>query len=76
MQALPDDGIDADEARLLQRLVAEGIETTNELATLKQLGIPFGRGFYLGHPVVGGKLTANSDRRKALRSPNHVCTHR
>jgi len=34
-------------------VVAEGIETASELATLKQLGIPFGQGYYLGHPVVG-----------------------
>jgi EAL domain-containing protein (putative c-di-GMP-specific phosphodiesterase class I) len=34
-------------------VVAEGIETANELSTLKQLGIPYGQGYYLGHPVLG-----------------------
>lgn len=34
-------------------IVAEGIETEAELATLKALGVPYGQGFYLGRP---GKL--------------------
>ena len=31
-------------------IVAEGIETAAELATLKELGVPFGQGYYLGRP--------------------------
>jgi len=31
-------------------IVAEGIETAEELATLKRLGVPYGQGFYLGRP--------------------------
>jgi len=31
-------------------IVAEGIETEAELATLKQLGVPYGQGYYLGRP--------------------------
>ncbi len=31
-------------------LVAEGIETAEELATLRALGVGFGQGFYLAEP--------------------------
>ena len=31
-------------------IVAEGIETEAELATLKKLGVPYGQGYYLGRP--------------------------
>ena len=31
-------------------IVAEGIETAAELATLRRLGVPYGQGFYLGRP--------------------------
>ena len=40
-------------------IVAEGIETAEELATLKRLGVPFGQGFYLGRP---GKLPEDARR--------------
>lgn len=56
-------GIDRDELkqRLLQKLlefaqtagtkfIAEGIETADEYATLKRLGIEYGQGFYFGVP--------------------------
>lgn len=33
-------------------LVAEGIETAEELATLQQLGVPYGQGYYLGRPIL------------------------
>lgn len=39
-------------------IVAEGIETTDELVELRQLGIPFGQGFHLGRPVPVGELLA------------------
>ena len=32
-------------------LIAEGIETANELTTLKLLGVPFGQGYLLGRPA-------------------------
>ena len=32
-------------------IVAEGIETGEELATLVDLGVPFGQGFYLAEPA-------------------------
>jgi EAL domain-containing protein (putative c-di-GMP-specific phosphodiesterase class I) len=32
-------------------IVAEGIETRQELATLVGLGVPFGQGYYLGEPA-------------------------
>ena len=34
-------------------LIAEGIETTEELQTLQQLGVAFGQGFLLGRPSFG-----------------------
>ncbi|MDA8400003.1 MAG: EAL domain-containing protein [Actinomycetota bacterium] len=32
-------------------IIAEGIETTGELAALQQLGIPWGQGYHLAHPM-------------------------
>jgi EAL domain-containing protein (putative c-di-GMP-specific phosphodiesterase class I)/putative methionine-R-sulfoxide reductase with GAF domain len=32
------------------QIVAEGIETAEELAALKELGIPYGQGYFLGRP--------------------------
>lgn len=31
-------------------LIAEGVESERQLETLKQLGVPLGQGFHLGHP--------------------------
>ena len=31
-------------------MVAEGIETADELATLRELGVSYGQGFYLAEP--------------------------
>lgn len=33
-------------------LVAEGVETAQQCETLKQLGVPYAQGYYLGHPEV------------------------
>ena len=33
-------------------IVAEGIETAAELATLRRLGVPYGQGYFLGRPGV------------------------
>jgi EAL domain-containing protein (putative c-di-GMP-specific phosphodiesterase class I) len=43
-------------AALGARLVAEGVETSEELAMLHQLGIPYGQGFLLGRPAPLRKL--------------------
>jgi EAL domain-containing protein (putative c-di-GMP-specific phosphodiesterase class I) len=32
------------------RLIAEGIETEEEAATLRALGVEFGQGYLFGHP--------------------------
>ena len=32
-------------------MVAEGIETAEELATLKELGVRYGQGFHLAEPA-------------------------
>ncbi len=57
-------GIDADRAKralasalvsfaddMGMHMVAEGIETAGELATLRELGVPHGQGFYLAEPA-------------------------
>lgn len=45
-------------------LIAEGIETQAELATLKHLGIRFGQGYYLGRPEIATHwLTNNTNVR-------------
>lgn len=33
------------------QIVAEGVETADELSELRRLGVPFGQGYHLGHPV-------------------------
>jgi EAL domain-containing protein (putative c-di-GMP-specific phosphodiesterase class I)/response regulator of citrate/malate metabolism len=38
------------------RLVAEGIESEAELATLVDLGVPWGQGFLIGRPVVSSEI--------------------
>ena len=35
-------------AKLGARVIAEGIETSEELSTLQGLGVPFGQGYLLG----------------------------
>ena len=32
-------------------IIAEGIETEAELSTLRELGVTYGQGFYLGYPA-------------------------
>jgi EAL domain-containing protein (putative c-di-GMP-specific phosphodiesterase class I) len=39
--------------KLGAKIIAEGIETPDELATLRDLGIPLGQGFLLGRPKLG-----------------------
>jgi len=39
--------------KLGARIIAEGIETQEELGTLRSLGIPLGQGFLLGRPKLG-----------------------
>ena len=41
------------------RLVAEGIETEAELATLVELEVPLGQGFLLGYPAPAGDARTN-----------------
>jgi EAL domain-containing protein (putative c-di-GMP-specific phosphodiesterase class I) len=40
------------------RVVAEGIETEQELTTVRSIGIDLAQGFALGHPVPAGRLTS------------------
>jgi EAL domain-containing protein (putative c-di-GMP-specific phosphodiesterase class I)/CheY-like chemotaxis protein len=63
-------GVDADPARralasaltsfgneIGASLIAEGIETAEELATLRGLGVRYGQGFYLGRPSAEPSVT-------------------
>lgn len=45
------------------QLVAEGIETEAELATVRELGIPFAQGYHLGRPAPFATLDVPSRRR-------------
>jgi EAL domain-containing protein (putative c-di-GMP-specific phosphodiesterase class I) len=44
-------GLTSFAAHMGAAIVAEGIETADELATLRELGVGFGQGFYLGRPA-------------------------
>jgi EAL domain-containing protein (putative c-di-GMP-specific phosphodiesterase class I) len=39
--------------RIGSTIIAEGIESERELATLLELGIDYGQGFLLGRPAAG-----------------------
>jgi EAL domain-containing protein (putative c-di-GMP-specific phosphodiesterase class I) len=41
------------------QIVAEGIETSDELAELRRLDVPLGQGYHLGRPVEVGDLPAS-----------------
>ena len=43
-------------------IVAEGIETSDELETLTRLGVPLGQGYYLGRPAPPPAPDAGPDR--------------
>jgi len=49
------------------RVVAEGVETAQELETLRQIGVQFAQGFYLGIP---GEIPADIDEAWSLASPD------
>jgi len=39
-------------------IIAEGVETADELTVLRQLGIRYGQGYYLGRPAPRSALRA------------------
>jgi len=47
-------------------VIAEGIETQEQLSRLKQLGVPIGQGFLLGRPVAADQI------QELLRAPAEV----
>lgn len=51
------------------RLIAEGIETAGELATVRELGIPYGQGYHLGRPVPFEQLDLPHARKPP--TPHH-----
>ena len=46
-------------------LVAEGIESEPEAATLHRLGVPFGQGFLFGHPAPAATFAARDETSAA-----------
>lgn len=38
------------------QVIAEGIETADELDTVRQLGIPYGQGYFIGRPAPPGNI--------------------
>jgi EAL domain-containing protein (putative c-di-GMP-specific phosphodiesterase class I) len=49
------------------KLIAEGIETEDDLAALRDLGLRLGQGYLLGRPALASEIVA-SRRRAALRA--------
>ncbi len=55
-------------------VVAEGIETSAQLAQLRALGCRFGQGFYLSHPLAAVNVDALLDALSAAKSDRrHAC---
>lgn len=48
-------------------LVAEGIETADDLRALRDLGIQLGQGYFLGRPLAQPLCAANGDTRQVLQ---------
>ncbi|WP_354698658.1 hypothetical protein DSM112329_04348 [Paraconexibacter sp. AEG42_29] len=83
-------GIDADDtrleivrtlgqfaARLDAWIVAEGIETAEQLDVLVQLGVPLGQGYALGRPSAAmGELDRTIAQRMRTRTPNPAAAER
>lgn len=55
-------------------IVAEGIETERELATLKELGCPYGQGYLFGRPAIADELLARL-AGAAIPSPPRLRAH-
>lgn len=56
--------------RLDKEVVAEGIETAEQLETLKGLGVTYGQGYLIGRPLPAGPAReAAINRSQASRSP-------
>ena len=55
-------------------LVAEGVETEAELATLRALGVTFGQGYLFGRPVPI-EQAVRVDRPETCRSADQAASH-
>ena len=53
------------------KVVAEGIETQEELETLKQLGVSFGQGFFLGKPLSLEELKQHLSASTQAKKPQN-----
>jgi EAL domain-containing protein (putative c-di-GMP-specific phosphodiesterase class I) len=50
-------------------LIAEGIETENELTALKLLKVEFGQGYYLARPATIAAIASGADKAGGIASP-------
>jgi EAL domain-containing protein (putative c-di-GMP-specific phosphodiesterase class I) len=48
-------------------LVAEGIQSDAERATLRRLGVPFGQGFLFGHPAPAALIAEREAAPQEIR---------
>jgi EAL domain-containing protein (putative c-di-GMP-specific phosphodiesterase class I)/GGDEF domain-containing protein len=48
-------------------LIAEGIETSQDLRVLRDLGIPYGQGYLLGHPEANSRIQISVEASDVLR---------
>ncbi|MFT2098012.1 GGDEF domain-containing protein [Marinomonas sp. 2405UD66-6] len=51
-------------------VIAEGIETKQELAFLIKMGVTLGQGYFLGHPTDSPKFATNPDLAKQTKKPS------
>ena len=54
------------------KVVAEGIETVEQLNLLKQMGCNFGQGYYISRPIEVGDLIQYCKEQKSLSNKNFV----
>ncbi|MGX9460438.1 EAL domain-containing protein [Shewanella sp. A14] len=52
------------------KVIAEGIETNEELTTLKQLGITYCQGYFLGRPALHPNTSFSSDQNISITQPS------
>jgi diguanylate cyclase (GGDEF)-like protein/PAS domain S-box-containing protein len=56
-------------ARLGKEVVAEGIETAEQLETLKQLGVTYGQGYLIGRPMPADRARETAERPPVRPDP-------
>ena len=56
--------------------IAEGVETEEELATLRKLGVPFVQGYLVGRPAPAAEWVARADARSASTARDDAAAER